>query len=80
MSLGLEVSPKANNELVGPQQPKEVVDEGVLQILVPLECIAAVGVISALGHLSSCAALHCTYSSSPSVMDTPASWAQVLAG
>lgn len=55
-----EVSPKAHNELVGPQQPKEVVDEGILQVFVPLECVAAVGIRGALLHLSSSAALHCT--------------------
>ena len=58
-----EASPKAHNELVGPQQSKEVIDEGVLQVFVPLECVAAVGVISTLLHLSSSAALHCTCSS-----------------
>ena len=57
-----EASPKAHNELVGPQKPKEVVDEGVLQVLVPLKRIAAVGIISALLHFSSSAALHCTCS------------------
>lgn len=38
-----------------------MVDEGVLQILVPLEGIAAVGIIGALLHFSSSAALHCTW-------------------
>ena len=57
-----EVSPKAHNELVGPQKPEEVVDESILQVLVPLERVAAVGIIGALLHLSSSAALHCTCS------------------
>ncbi len=48
--------PKADNELVGPQQSKEVVDEGILHVLVPLEIIAAVGVIGALLYLRSRAA------------------------
>ena len=52
--------PKAYNELVGPQQSKEVVDEGILHVLVPLEVIAAVGVIGALLYLRSRAALHCS--------------------
>ena len=51
--------PKAHNELVGPQQPKEVVDEGVLHVLVPLKVIAAVGVIGTLLQLSSSDGLNC---------------------
>lgn len=51
--------PKADNELVGPQQSKEVVDEGILHVLVPLEIITAVGVIGALLYLRSRATLHC---------------------
>ena len=38
-------SPKANNELVGPQQTKEVVDEEVLQMLVPDRGVVAAGVV-----------------------------------
>ena len=60
LSEANEISPKAHNKLVGPQKPKEVVDESILQVLIPLERIAAVGIIGALLHFSSSAALHCT--------------------
>ena len=65
--------PKAHNELVCPQQPKEVVDEGILHMLVPLEVIAAVGVIGTLLQLSSSAALYCRQKM---LMPTSAGWGQ----
>ena len=37
---------KAHQELVGPQQTEEVVDERVLQLVIPFVGDAAVGVIS----------------------------------
>ena len=37
--------PKGDNELVGPQQAKEVVDEEVLQLLVPHSGVVAGGVV-----------------------------------
>lgn len=55
--------PKPNNELVGPQQAKKVVDEGIFHVLVPLKGVAAVGVIGTLLYLSSAASLHCKITS-----------------
>ena len=40
--------PKAHNELVSPQQPKEVVDEEVLQLFVPNHSVVAAGVVGAI--------------------------------
>lgn len=40
-------SPKPNNELVGPQQAKEVVDKQILKLLVPVSVIVTAGIVSA---------------------------------
>lgn len=40
--------PKAHNELVSPQQPKEVVDEEILQLFVPNHSVVAAGVVGAI--------------------------------
>ena len=50
----MTASPKANDELIGPQQTKEVVYEQVLQLLVPVDGIVAVGVVGTLGICEVC--------------------------
>lgn len=41
--------PKTHNELVGPKQPKEVIDEEVLHLLIPHHGVVACGVVGTLG-------------------------------
>lgn len=40
-------SPEPHNELVGPQQAEEVVNEQVLKLLVPVSVIVTAGIVSA---------------------------------
>ena len=48
-------SPNANDELTGPEEPDEMVEEHPLQAMVPNQFIGAVGVLSACQRT----ALHC---------------------